>query len=255
MSGTGWGGALRSPSERSIKTWMQRGLLLSLVMVASACPRTGGTDAGGTHGGGSGEAGHGQGGSQGGGTSSGGGATQGGGTQGGATQGGATQGGGTSSGGTSSGGHDSAQFAGTTGKSEGKSTATGKSQLTDARVGGHDGFDRVVFEFQGKGVPAYTLEYLKKPLTHCSSGEEVKVSGGAVLSVRFSSSAAHAEDGSSLIKSRDFSPGLSIIKQATLLCDFEGSVQWVLGVGAAHPYRVMVYQDPARLVVDIKHQP
>ncbi|MFM7202789.1 MAG: hypothetical protein ACKO6N_18535, partial [Myxococcota bacterium] len=169
--------------------------------------------------------------------------------------GGGTSGGGTSGGGTSNGGHDSAQFAGTTGKQEGKSTATGKSQLIDARVGGHDGFDRAVFEFEGKGVPAYTLEYIKKPLTHCSSGEEVKVGGGAVLRVRFSSSAAHAEDGSSRLKSRDFSPGLSIIKQATLLCDFEGSVEWVLGVGAAHPYRVMVYQDPARLVVDIKHQP
>jgi len=40
-----------------------------------------------------------------------------------------------------------------------------------------------------------------------------------------------------------------------LVCDFEGQVEWVLGVVAAGPYRVLASPGPGRLVVDIRHRP
>ena len=35
----------------------------------------------------------------------------------------------------------------------------------------------------------------------------------------------------------------------------EGQVEWVLGVVAAGPYRVLASPGPGRLVVDIRHRP
>jgi hypothetical protein len=41
-----------------------------------------------------------------------------------------------------------------------------------------------------------------------------------------------------------------------LICDFEGQIEWVLGVtAAAAPYRISEQLAPARLVLEIRHAP
>ena len=44
-----------------------------------------------------------------------------------------------------------------------------RANITDVRVGTHDGYDRVVFEFIG-GLPEAFLERAEPPFTHDASG-------------------------------------------------------------------------------------
>jgi hypothetical protein len=39
----------------------------------------------------------------------------------------------------------------------------------------------------------------------------------------------------------------------TLICDFEGQVEWVLGIAAPAAYRVSELTGPARLVLDVSY--
>jgi hypothetical protein len=49
--------------------------------------------------------------------------------------------------------------------------------------------------------------------------------------------------------------GLPSVREAKLVCDFEGQVEWVLGVTRRAPYRVTELTGPARLLLDVKQGP
>ena len=56
-----------------------------------------------------------------------------------------------------------------------RSTSTqtvARANITDVRIGTHDGYDRVVFEFAG-GLPEVSLERAEPPFTHDASGEPI----------------------------------------------------------------------------------
>jgi hypothetical protein len=121
------------------------------------------------------------------------------------------------------------------------------------------GYDRVVFEFAGDNVPGYHVEYVTAPVRRCGSGDPVSIAG-AQLVVRFEPARAHDEHGNPAPVERDRALGLPAVKEMKLVCDFEGQVEWVLGVGGggeggAWPYRVSELTGPARLVVDVRHGP
>ena len=119
------------------------------------------------------------------------------------------------------------------------------------------GYDRVVFEFAEDSVPGYYVEYTTKPVRRCGSGDPVTVAGAGKLVVRFEPAQAHDERGNSTIVERERTLSLPAAKDMKLICDFEGQVEWVLGVVAAAPYRVL--DSPGggrgRVVVDIRHHP
>src|SRR2546425_13362009 len=117
------------------------------------------------------------------------------------------------------------------------------------------GYDRVVFEFAGDSVPGYHVEYMTAPVRRCGSGNPVALAGAGRLVVRFEPARAHDERGNPAPVERDRALGLAAVKEMTLVCDFEGQVEWVLGVAAAAPYRVSETTGPARVVVDIRHRP
>ena len=117
------------------------------------------------------------------------------------------------------------------------------------------GYDRVVFEFADDSLPGYHVEYANRPVVRCGSGDPVSLGGTAWLVVRFEPAQAHDERGNATVHERDSSPGLPAVKQMMLVCDFEGQVEWVLGVAAAEPYRVAELAAPARLVVDVRQGP
>ena len=52
---------------------------------------------------------------------------------------------------------------------------------------------------------------------------------------------------------RERALGLPAVREMKLVCDFEGQVEWLLGVAAAGPYRVLDSTGPARLLVDVRH--
>ena len=117
------------------------------------------------------------------------------------------------------------------------------------------GYDRVVFEFAGDSVPGYHVEYVTAPVRRCGSGDPVALAGAGRLVVRFEPARAHDERGNPSPVQRERATGLPAVKDMKLVCDFEGQVEWVLGVAAAAPYRVSETTAPARLVVDIRRRP
>lgn len=123
--------------------------------------------------------------------------------------------------------------------------------LAAVRVAGHPEYDRVVMEFSG-ALPGYRVEYVDRPVRRCGSGEAVEVAGEGWLRVHLEPARAHDDAGRATIRQRDLRPALPLLRQATLICDFEGQVEWVLGLAAPNQFRVLELRDPARLVVDVQ---
>jgi len=117
------------------------------------------------------------------------------------------------------------------------------------------GYDRVVFEFTGDSVPGYSIQYTTAPVQSCGSGDPVSVAGTQRLVVRLEPARAHDEQGNAAPIDRQLAPRLPAVKEMKLVCDFEGQVEWVLGLAARAPYRVSELAGPARLVLDVRHQP
>lgn len=148
---------------------------------------------------------------------------------------------------------ESADFVGTAGITDKKYEVTGAALLREVRAAAHEGFDRVVFEFEGAEMPSYHIEYIDKPVRACGSGSVVPLKGDGWLEIRFTPANAHTEDGKPTVKNREQTPNLKIIKEMKTTCDFEAEVEWVLGVSSPNKYRVLELKNPTRLAVDIKH--
>ncbi|HEX8297586.1 MAG TPA: hypothetical protein VF594_00385 [Rubricoccaceae bacterium] len=125
--------------------------------------------------------------------------------------------------------------------------------LRDVRTGAHDGFDRIVFAFDGDVLPGVHVEYVDRPAHACGSGEPVLLDGEGWLAVRFQPARAHTEDGSPTVAERRRRPALPALRDLALTCDFEADVSWVLGLSAPAGYRTSVLRDPLRFVVDVRH--
>lgn len=144
-------------------------------------------------------------------------------------------------------------FEGTTAPTMRRATITGLSTQTAVRAGRQQGFDRVVFEFGSGGLPGYTIEYVGRPIRQCGSGNTVSVAGSAWLRVGMTPARAHDDDGQVTVAERALTPGLPTVRALRLTCDFEAVLEWVIGVDARKPYRVLELRNPDRLVVDILH--
>ena len=144
---------------------------------------------------------------------------------------------------------------GTTDGKEGEVEGEPGGHLTDVRIGGHEGFTRVVFEFDGTGIPAYRVEYADPPFATGGEGAEVPVDGAVFIQVLVSP--ARTFD----IEDPDFAPtytgpdrldpGLGAITEIVFVDDFEASMVWVIGLSAERGFTVDTLTDPVRLVIDI----
>lgn len=142
---------------------------------------------------------------------------------------------------------------------EGTTEATEKQRpdalvavLREVRAAGQEGFDRVVFEFEGSAVPGYRVGYVEQP-AQCGSGEAVKVAGSARLQVQIIPAQAHTEAGEPTVRERERRLDLPVLKELESTCDYEADVTWVLGLASRRPYRVQELSGPARLVIDVGH--
>jgi hypothetical protein len=133
---------------------------------------------------------------------------------------------------------------------EGDPAATQALQ-TASRVASHPQYDRFVLEFAG-AVPGYSVEYVEGALHQCGSGRPLDPGAAVGLRIRLASAAAHDEAGRPTVEPRSLAPGLPVIRTARLTCDFEGSVEWLLGLTSRRPIRVLALESPARLVVDVR---
>lgn len=143
-------------------------------------------------------------------------------------------------------------FEGTVGVTEQRRPGVEMTTLRAVSTGEQAGFDRVVFTFDGTALPGYRVEYVGRPIRQCGSGNAVDVPGQGWLRVRFEPSRAHDDAGNATITDRNRAPGLSNLVALRLTCDFEGQVEWVLGLNSPEPYRVLELSNPARIVVDVR---
>jgi hypothetical protein len=132
-------------------------------------------------------------------------------------------------------------------------STTDRAQITDVRVGTHDGYDRVVFEF-ASGLPDAIIEGVLPPLYADPSGLEMDVAGSAFLRVTMHGASKLSPEGSLTYSgSTDFHPGFDRVAQLVEGGDFEAVSTWYVGLNGAGCFRVLTLPDPSRLVIDIEH--
>ena len=123
------------------------------------------------------------------------------------------------------------------------------------RVGHHPGYDRVVWEFEGTGVPTYRVQYVDEPLGD-ATGDPVPVRGDAFIEVLVTSVGIPQEGTSRPPDASASSLSGTVVAEAKAIYGgFEGYGQTFIGVrDRQRPFKVIVLQDPmnpTRLVVDI----
>ena len=114
-------------------------------------------------------------------------------------------------------------------------------------------FDRVVFEFADSVLPGYLIEYPEGPIRQCGSGDEVTLAAPGRMTVRLEPAQAHDERGNSTIPNREWAPRLPVVQEMKLVCDFEGQVEWAIGLAARRHYRVIEVAPSAHIIVDVRH--
>ena len=130
----------------------------------------------------------------------------------------------------------------------------GPLSVTEVRVARHDGYDRVVFELDGRepGQPGWTVQYVDDPRQD-GSGNPVEVEGEAVLSVTITGTGYPMDTGVDEVTSDPALPGdLQVVQDVVLGAVFEGQYEAFIGTSGKAPFRVFRLDDPARVVVDVR---
>jgi hypothetical protein len=125
------------------------------------------------------------------------------------------------------------------------------ARVKDIRAATHEGFDRIVLEFERESAPEYRLVYLAAPPANCASGAPAEVEGGGVLQVQLMGTSGH-DDAGAATTPKEVRPALSVVREIERVCDFEGVVAFAVGVKAPTPFRAFTLAAPARLVVDVR---
>lgn len=121
--------------------------------------------------------------------------------------------------------------------------------VSDVRTGTHPGYDRITITFNN-GAPG---NFEVRPqgnanFTYGGSGAPVTLQGndGLLVIIR------GADEHTSYTGPVDFKTGYSGLREARQVEDFEGTVQWGLGLSAPACYRAFLLSNPDRLVIDIQ---
>jgi peptidoglycan hydrolase-like protein with peptidoglycan-binding domain len=127
--------------------------------------------------------------------------------------------------------------------------------LKKIRVGRHDGFDRVVFEFAG-GLPEdWTVQY--KPVARTDgAGAPIPTMGTAALQVNMVAESVDIDaPGAPLTftPTTPIAPGFPTLRHVRFGGYFEGGTTFGIGVKARTAFRVSELTGPPRLVIDVRH--
>lgn len=147
---------------------------------------------------------------------------------------------------------------------------------TDIRVGAHDGFDRVVIEFDGPETGNYFIRYVDVPIDRDDS--VIEVAGSAFLEVSLFPVSTRLwdllDDIDDDLSAEEWDKQMEqwsaqglLLTRRTIPGTGGGPIQevfyggWmtggdttiVIGVNAERPFRVFTLTNPTRLVVDIQH--
>jgi len=125
--------------------------------------------------------------------------------------------------------------------------------VSGVRIGSQAGFDRVVYDLGGSGMPGWVVRYTERAVQD-GSGRELEVAGDSVLEVRITGSAYPFDSGVSPYAGPDPAtdpavPGIAGVSSPLV---FEGISQSFIGVAGERPaFSVTALSNPTRLIVDI----
>jgi hypothetical protein len=113
------------------------------------------------------------------------------------------------------------------------------------RLTTQDGYDRLVIELDGHGVPAWSARYTEAT---GPGGGPVDIDGDVFLRVQLQTGAEPGNQGQSQLRS---SPGP--IAEVETTGFFEGSEEVLIGIhGNEAPFRAFALTDPGRIVIDVR---
>lgn len=128
------------------------------------------------------------------------------------------------------------------------------THLTDIRIAGHEGYDRIVFEFDG-GVPQVELKQGQPPFTTDPAGQPLTVEGDAFLQLTFRGASRGGADGPVTYNGpTDFDPMLTELWQVRMAGDFEGVMTFILGLVDPPCHHLFTLESPTRVVLDLAGQ-
>jgi hypothetical protein len=116
-------------------------------------------------------------------------------------------------------------------------------------TGTHAGYDRITIEFTNS-IPASTdvTPQNNSTFTQGASGQSVTLAGNAGVLITMHG----ADEHTSYSGPTDIKTGYSVLVEARQMQDFEGTVQWALGLSKSACYRVFFLTNPDRLVIDVQ---
>ena len=127
------------------------------------------------------------------------------------------------------------------------------ANITDVRIGTHPDHDRVVFEFE-QGTPELTLDRATPPFSEDASGLPVDVDGTSFLRLTMRGGTRQTDEGTSSYDGpTDFDPALPAVVDLLQGGDFERQSTWYLGLTSESCVRVLLLEEPPRLVIDVEH--
>jgi hypothetical protein len=123
--------------------------------------------------------------------------------------------------------------------------------LVDAvRTGTHPGYDRLTFEFKDATTGAIrVIPQANTKFVQDASGKTVTLAGKYGLLIKIDGADNHAAySGPTDFKTPNY-PGILEVRETG---DYEGKVQWAVGLSASACYQATMLTSPTRLVIDIR---
>ncbi|MGZ6313505.1 MAG: AMIN-like domain-containing (lipo)protein [Candidatus Limnocylindrales bacterium] len=117
------------------------------------------------------------------------------------------------------------------------------------RLGQHPGYDRIVFQYLGDGVPALTIASVAPPFVRDPSGLPLTVTGSAFLQIKLEGVFME------YVGVVSFPVGFAILQDLERQGDFEGVQTWIAGLSGSACARVFSLTSPTRLVIDLGSPP
>lgn len=128
--------------------------------------------------------------------------------------------------------------------------------VRDVRVGAHDTYDRIVFEFLGAGVPRLRIERATPPFVKDPSGLPLTVAGSSFLHIVLMGASgagyATANGQPSYSGATTFNAGYARLTSLVQAGDFEGITSWYAGLTGPMCYSILELGSPARLAIDLR---
>jgi hypothetical protein len=127
----------------------------------------------------------------------------------------------------------------------------------------HPGFDRVIYSFNRiSSVPGLSATYAVSadapPFTLAASGEPLAVEGRAFLRVDFLDVHSHdprASQAAAIQRgATELDPGLGVVAEICRSDDFDGYLEWIIGLARGARWRATQLDAPTRLLVDVENK-